>query len=320
MAAPGLICMGQGHKTMSSFWAIIDLTHVAGRPESTIRRGIPGRLWSLFDMLKVNAESFVSAIDHLAYLQALARDFENTLVRKGATVKAIEIKDRKAVGVDDTLGQLRHDCEVLELRYTIKHINRCLDSGPVVPSILRSTLEEIVLRFRDELENVSLYALDHTHAEFYEQSQGDWGKVVERFCCAFDIDEARKCFGLDRYTASVFHLMKVVEAGVLEMQVFLRSSDVKAHFGSVVGKLENMTQKMEYQHIPAHLQPYLPFMREILTQLHAVKDSWRNKVAHVDAFIIPSDTFTEELANGVHDATLLLMNKMADGLPPRQLI
>jgi hypothetical protein len=87
--------------------------------------------------------------------------------------------------------------------------------------------------------------------------------------------------------------MKVVEAAVLELQMFLKDKDVKAHFGSVVAKLEDMTQKQKYDHVSADLQPYLQFLREALTQLHAVKDSWRNKVSHVDTFIIPADTFTE---------------------------
>jgi hypothetical protein len=56
-------------------------------------------------------------------------------------------------------------------------------------------------------------------------------------------------------------------------------------------------------------------MQALLPQLHAVKDSWRNKVSHVDGKIIPTDVFTEEMSAGVYEATLLLMKKLADGLP-----
>jgi hypothetical protein len=65
-----------------------------------------------------------------------------------------------------------------------------------------------------------------------------------------------------------------------------------------------------------HLKGHLQFLKDVLTQLHAVKDSWRDKVSHVDV-LIPTDTFTEEIALGVYEATLILMKKLADGLPPK---
>jgi hypothetical protein len=111
--------------------------------------------------------------------------------------------------------------------------------------------------------------------------------------------------------------MKVVEASVLELQMFLRAPDVKAHFGSVLTKLEQMIQRTKYEHLEERFRPYLPFLKDVVTQLHAVKDSWRNKVSHVDARIVPTETFTGELALGVHDATLLLMKKLASGLPEK---
>lgn len=85
----------------------------------------------------------------------------------------------------------------------------------------------------------------------------------------------------------------------------------------MLSKLEDMTQKNKYDHIPEHLKPHIQFMKEVLVQLHAVKDSWRDKVAHVDTRIIPSETFTPGLAMGAHNATLLLMEKLVNGLPAR---
>lgn len=168
----------------------------------------------------------------------------------------------------------------------------------------------------DDLSQHLFLAVDSHSAARYREPLADWNEVVSSFGCSFDIEEGQKCFALGRYTAAVFHFMKVVESAVLELQMFLKESDVQAHFGSVLRKLENLTQKQKYDDVKEELKPYLEFMRDVLAQLHAVKDSWRDKVAHVDARIIPMETFTEELAKGVHDATLLLMKKLADGLPP----
>ena len=110
--------------------------------------------------------------------------------------------------------------------------------------------------------------------------------------------------------------MKVVERGVLEMQVFLKGNiDSKAHFGGVLSKLEDMVHKTRFEHIPADLQPFVPFLRDVLPQLHAIKDAWRDKVAHVDNKIIPIESFNEEKALEIYEASLALMKKLAVGLP-----
>jgi hypothetical protein len=87
------------------------------------------------------------------------------------------------------------------------------------------------------------------------------------------------------------------------------------HFGSVLNRLDALNRKTEFKDFPAHLQPYREFLIETLPQLHAVKDSWRNKSVHVDGKIVPIDVFTEEMALGVYSATLLLMQKLSKGLP-----
>jgi hypothetical protein len=188
------------------------------------------------------------------------------------------------------------------------------------PSAVPALLEHARLTRQAVLNDLAVHlflSVDSESATFYLKPLLGWDAAIARFGCSFDIEEGRKCFALGRHTAAVFHLMKVVEAAVLELQIFLKDADVKAHFGSVLTKLEQMTQQNRYEHVPTDLRPYLQFMREVLTQLHAVKDSWRNKVAHVDAFIIPTETFTPELAKSVHDATLALMNKLANGMPPK---
>lgn len=199
--------------------------------------------------------------------------------------------------------------QVRDFQHRLSNVDR--SRMPALVEHARITRQAVL---NDLSQHLFLYV--HSDAsKWYMEPLAGWEQAIERFGCSFDIEEARKCMALGRWTAAVFHLMKVVEAAVLELQMFLKDKDVKAHFGSVLSKLEDMTQKARYEHVSASLQPYLPFLRDILSQLHAVKDSWRNKVSHVDARIVPIETFTDELARGVHDATLLLMNKLAAGLP-----
>jgi hypothetical protein len=204
----------------------------------------------------------------------------------------------------------------LSVKAADRIVNR-LKGGARLPEVT-TDMKELQTRIVDELDSVLLLRVEADRVEKYRSPLDGWEVVVDRFSCAFDVEEATKCFATERYTACVFHLMRVVESAVLELQIFLKEKDLKAHFGSVIQKLENLVQKSKYDDVPAYLQSYLPFMRDALPQLHAVKDSWRNKVAHLDNRIIPTETFTEELASGVYSATLLLMNKLSIGLPAKE--
>ena len=73
--------------------------------------------------------------------------------------------------------------------------------------------------------------------------------------------------------------------------------------------------RIAFKDVPTHLKPYTSFLNDILPQLHAVEDSWRNKVSHVDGRIVIADVFTEEMASGIYNATIILMKKLAGGLP-----
>jgi hypothetical protein len=168
---------------------------------------------------------------------------------------------------------------------------------------------------RSELEEELFLHVAPVAAEYYRFPLRGWEAVSDRFLCHFDVEEAGKCFAVGRYTASVFHLMRVTESAVLGLQIFLAAPDVKAHFGSVLNKIEHLLQKTKFEALPTHVKQHHGFLSAVLPQLHAVKDSWRNKVSHVDGKILPSDTFTEEMAAGVYGATKLLMQKLEEGLP-----
>ncbi len=154
------------------------------------------------------------------------------------------------------------------------------------------------------------------YADFYTEPIGPWKPVVAKFHCGDDVAEARRSIAVGRFTASVFHMMRVVESGVLTLQAFLDGSpDPKAHFGGVLSKLENMVQKTKFEHLGAYMQSRLPFLKSVLPQLHSIKDAWRGKVVHVDSRIIPSGVFVKEKAVEIHNASLALMKNLAENLP-----
>jgi hypothetical protein len=96
--------------------------------------------------------------------------------------------------------------------------------------------------------------------------------------------------------------------------VFLPRDDPKAHFGSVLSRVETLVQKSKFDDLPDEARAKKQFLIDILPQLHAVKDAWRDKVSHVGNNIIPSGSFTEEKATEIYNATVALMKNLAANL------
>jgi hypothetical protein len=221
-----------------------------------------------------------------------------------------------------TLAPFLEDCIALGLTTSAMSLRKILaeySKSNCQSGKIHALAIELQDRLLDEMEGRQFFSLNLAEAEHYTWYWKGWEKVLSRFPNAMtDVEEARKCLALGRYTAAVFHLMRVTETSVLDLQCFLDTQpDVKAHFGSVLKKLEHLKQNTQLKDLPDHLKPYAGFLGDVLPQLHAVKDSWRNKVSHVDDRIIIADVFTEEMAIGIYDATLLLTKKLASGLPPK---
>ena len=188
------------------------------------------------------------------------------------------------------------------------------DAGLLTWDGLKERIGNVMAAFYAELGSIVFLGISE-HARHYKEPTAGWNAVIERFACRDDVEEATRCLALERSTAAVFHLMRIVEKGVLELQVFLKDpDDPKAHFGGVLAKLES-ARKNGFANAPDFLKPNFQFVIEILPHLYAVKDAWRDKVVHVGNNIIPSKQFTGPMAWDIYRATLALMKTLADGLP-----
>jgi hypothetical protein len=112
-----------------------------------------------------------------------------------------------------------------------------------------------------------------------------------------DIAEAGKCLGFGRATASVFHLMRVMEAGVQKFGEALGVALVHEKVWQVI--LDQINKEIKkrgkggqrYASISAHL--------------YNVKLAWRNEAMH------PKATYTDEEARGIFNAVRNFMIDLA---------
>jgi len=105
-------------------------------------------------------------------------------------------------------------------------------------------------------------------------------KVRESFPSAkIDMDEAAKCFALERYTASVFHSMRIMEAGLNKMHESLSLKVGK----NLDNALQDIQKEIDFcSRTPTSAwKDVQSFYSEAADYFRNLKDAWRDYTMHV---------------------------------------
>jgi hypothetical protein len=176
------------------------------------------------------------------------------------------------------------------------------------PIITEKRIAEIV-RMADDLnrtlqsecESEQFYHLSRTKNEYYHGNQFPMN-VRDRFSSAiYDMDEAGKCFALDRFSACAFHLMRVIECGLIELKDILGVERDNPSWHSI---LKALSKNIDALSDSREQEKY----RKIVSRVYAIKDAWRNPTMHVEY------KYNEEEAREVFDATRNFMKVLCEEL------
>lgn len=204
---------------------------------------------------------------------------------------------------------LAERCDELGLRYSsirAKRVRDMLLSPPVERDRLLTGLEEVQEMVCDELRAHIFFALPEEDAKYFEDSQFP-PSVLDRFPgAAFDASEAGRCLALERPTACVFHLMRVLEHGLRVVALLVGLEGDRPNWDPVIKKID-AELKREYK--DRELKGQADFLSNVSSHMHAVKTAWRNRVMHVEKKHIPEE------ARDIYAATCGLMRYLADNLP-----
>jgi HEPN domain-containing protein len=138
--------------------------------------------------------------------------------------------------------------------------------------------------------------------------------VADRFSDAtFDISEAGKCLALGRYTASVFHSMRVLELGLqsLAHELLPNNKWDDKNWGKILRDIEDAIGKMERDPLwtaTPNWREQRESFAQASAQFSAFRDAWRNHVAH------NRRTYTSEQAEDVFRAVKAFMQSLAPWL------
>jgi hypothetical protein len=174
-------------------------------------------------------------------------------------------------------------------------------------------IPDLLNRLEDDCKRLWIMMLDPDHIRYVQDSQPFDSKgiptanqVSMRFPSASeDISEAGKCLALERSTACVMHLSRVMESGLktLAMAVGVKHQN---DWGKYLNEIDIELQK-RFKTSGARTAEER-FFAEAQITFDAVRRAWRNPTMHVDK------TYTMERAEEIMLSVRLFMRHLASNL------
>lgn len=289
----------------------------------------PGRLWSLWDMLEFYAFRFVTAHHHLSALSGVA--WHATISAGtgfGMPEAGWQEQRNHAVALIATLDEL----EVLGPKVSAERVLASLDAAQIgtVNNVsvrvfsqenaekLKSLIIETSQRISDELGSTFLLSISPEKLPFFTGKKSAFGEVPAKFgSLAYEIEEAGKCYALDRGTACAFHSIRCLEAGIQAMARCLQIPDpTKGSQRSWANILRIVKDRMDARW-PNQTDRFTGdgrLFEDFYASLSAMQNPWRNATMHLD------QKYTDGEAKHLMDVIGGFMNRLASrmdesGLP-----
>jgi hypothetical protein len=263
-------------------------------------------------MLRFYADKFIRAYDHIVAIRMIVNSPQ---LKPNDTLATADFKER--------LTSLAEQLEKIGMPFTLISVRKLLEEMQdkvLTVSHLKFRLDDINARIDDELARAKFFCVE-SHAEYIEPKEPLFGAdVTTKFPGAtFDIEEAGKSLALGLTTASVFHLMRVLEIGLaatskcLSIQTNLNGPD--RNWGALLRKIKEEMERRNRLTPPGWKNAIdRIFFEEIHASLDAVRNVWRNATMHVEK------KYTPEEADHILGAVRGFMKKLAsrvdeDGQP-----
>jgi len=260
----------------------------------------PFKWFSLWDMLKNYCTQLSSISEALVKLKSQADGGQSNLPSAIRLRRLLEnLESLKELLQQLGMRTSEELCSVLLKKLAlVKSISkgRPLSKLPEIGRALDSLLDGITAEFKSKL----FYYVPNALANYYQENPFS-RDIADNFTDAIrDMMEAGKCFALGRYTASVFHLMRVTEHGNEKIRKEYEIAEVK-----------NWSQFLSKLRMYAHAQSGDREKKIMVIHQRVVglKDAFRDNTMH---FI--SD-YNQEEAQAVFSAVRNYMEIVTKKLP-----
>ena len=270
----------------------------------------PRGLISLWDMLKRYAEDFYQLGGLLGHIREWLRQEPQPLANLQGDAKDVMATAIVSAPLDSLVERL----DAINLDFSVKAVSRLkelLDKDSVKKTVveLAQAVEDIDRRIRDELEARYLLFVAEDKARHYNAFQDGWVDAISRFNgITTDVEEAEKCFALGRYSACVFHLMRVAEIGVQEMgrRLKLPAWKIQEPWGKIIKAIHDAVLTMPHKTTAQKSkQQKWSLLADALFQVNL---AWRIPTEHPR---VPGEVYTEEQADEALASVKALLRHLA---------
>lgn len=299
----------------------------------------PGRLWSLLDVLKLFAASFLALGEHLGTVDVfMALDERNRDHSEPELGRRLGEAETEAVApADEMLPDLTdEELEAVEAELAVQNlrgpesalanvvelarrlelpVSAELIGGSIAGGVPLTLAEYRLLKkaLYTEIKGKSLFYCPRERVAYFENDRilSDPAKI--RFPTAYaELREAGSCYALGRFTGAVLHAMRAAEVGVKAMSRALGHNPpdlAQQDWHTTLNKCESIITDMRntLKKGPAK-ETELQFYSQAAAQFRHFKDGWRVQAAHT------RPPFNEGEAKIILDATVSFYEVLALGL------
>ena len=214
-------------------------------------------------------------------------------------------------------------CKDADLRLSVisleRVINFCSGEGlRVLPHLVKENLydniKKAIMTVEDELSLRTYFSLEPKEADYFNKPWAGWETVIDKYGDTMrDIEEMSKCFGLCRYTASMFHALHVAEWGAIKLGDYISVTDPKKGWGATKKRLSELV-KGGHPNLPANLTSKWDFIEQMNREIETLSLAWRHKVDHAanHLAIVPNSDFTPDIAEHVIGAVRIFMLRLVE--------
>jgi hypothetical protein len=235
----------------------------------------PGRLWSLWDMLKSYYPIYEIALS-LQSLRAMAK------VLRGSSSFSPNVSASEAQRFRDLLERLHRTCMDYSFIHTAELARCAIDrTSPETNAELFLELDHLNDSLGIELKREGVFRIPPERKDFFERDTLFGEEVAFAFpSCSRDIREAGSCYALGQGDGCVHHLMMVLERGLNALAIKLGVKYERTNWQNII---EMNASKLKVR------GPESDFHREVNAQFGFLKDAYRNHSEHArdDYYDVP---------------------------------
>lgn len=247
--------------------------------ENDKKQAIPYGLIRLYDMINFSFYGVVMAVAGLDREEALLR----MQLKKYPDLMHEDVDEAYLKRITIMLNLIESAADDFQWCYVKNNINRLRHMlvSPIKMYDLMSRLNVLRETIEDGLKFQKVYRYPDDKGAVFENWKQDWDLVLQAFPeCKNDIVASVDLWALQHNTATVFHLMRVLEVG---LGAFAQNVGVvysTQNWYNLINEVEKAIRQEGNQQKSPEKEKRMQFLSEAAKEFSYFKDGWRNYVSH----------------------------------------